>query len=123
METYKTKSVCVRVPVDVLQQIPTRHPIRNELEGGNSYAPEGDDVHVLHVLPCDSLLVRLLGPFENDGRERKEWIAYLLNPPWVPVGINPDLLDANLATVEGPFVDIGDSSGGDRVGPSYHLSA
>ena len=53
----------------------------------------------------------------------ERWIVYLLNPPWIPVRINPDPFDANLAAVEGPFVDIGDSSGADRVEASYHLSA
>ena len=44
--TYESKSAFLRVLVDVLHQTPARHPIGNELKGGNGGAEEGDDVGV-----------------------------------------------------------------------------
>ena len=66
-ETHKTKAVYAGVLFEIFHYVPTGHPIRNELEGSGSNAPEGGDVWVFPVLPYDSLLVKLLGPLRIAG--------------------------------------------------------
>ena len=50
-------------------------------------------------------------------------MAYFLNTPWVPVGINPDTFDPHFATIERPFVGVGNSSRSDRVVTCDQVSA
>ena len=56
-DTYESKSVCIRVFLDVLPEGSTRHPVRNELEGIDSGTQEWQDVRVYQVFPDHSLLV------------------------------------------------------------------
>jgi len=58
--TYESKSICIRVLLDVSQQVPTSHPFRNKLEGRKSNTEEWDDVWVAQTLPYYSLLAKFL---------------------------------------------------------------
>jgi hypothetical protein len=49
------------VTIDVFRQISIRHPIGDELEGGEGDTEEGDDVFVFQPFPHYSLLVERLG--------------------------------------------------------------
>jgi hypothetical protein len=63
--TYETEFICPWIVLDILRQVFTRNPIRDELEGGSrdSDTQEGDDVRVFQVFPCYSLFVEALWVF------------------------------------------------------------
>jgi len=50
---------------DVPRQIRIRHPTRNELDGVDGDAQEGDDVRVCQVFPHGGHLVERLGIFRT----------------------------------------------------------
>lgn len=49
-------------------------------------------------------------------------MAYLLNSPLISLGINSDPFDANLAAVEGSFVDVSNCTRGNRMGIGDQVS-
>lgn len=55
--TYEFKSVCVGVVLDVFWQVPIRHPIRYELKGSDSDAPDGQYGLVCQAFTHYGLLV------------------------------------------------------------------
>jgi len=59
-DTYKAKSVCIGVFVNVFRQVSTGHPFRNKLERGGGDAEEWDNIFVFQVLPHYNLLVESL---------------------------------------------------------------
>jgi len=58
--TYESKSICIRVLLDVSWKVPTSHPFRNKLEGRKSNAKEWDNVWVAQTLPYYGLLAKFL---------------------------------------------------------------
>ena len=58
--------VRVRVRLDVSSQIPTRHPLRHNLEGTECYTYKRDNVDMFQLFPHHGLLVQhLLKPLED----------------------------------------------------------
>jgi len=51
VNTHETDAICIGVLLDVLHQIPTRYPFRNELERGRSDTKEGDNVSMFQAFP------------------------------------------------------------------------
>lgn len=60
METYKSKSICIGVLLEIFRQVPARHPLRDKLEGGYSDAEEGQDVWVCQAFPHHGLVTERL---------------------------------------------------------------
>jgi len=56
----RTSKFNTGVVYDVLQQVPTRHPLRNEVEGIGSDTEQGEDVWVCQVFPHYSLFAESL---------------------------------------------------------------
>ena len=53
---YEPNSICIKIVLDVTQQMATGHPIRNQLEVIDSDTQQGQDVGVGQPFPHDSLL-------------------------------------------------------------------
>lgn len=72
-DTNKCKPVYIRVLIDVLPEIPVRHPIQNELEGSGSNSQQGNDVWMFQVSPRYGFLAErlrvssVITSEENDG--------------------------------------------------------
>jgi len=58
MNTHETDSVYIGMLPDVLRQVPTRYPFRNELERGRSDTKEGDNVSMFQAFPHHSFPIK-----------------------------------------------------------------
>ena len=80
-DTHETKPVCIWVISDVLRQVPTRRPFKNELERIRGSAEERDDVLVIQAFPHYDLLVERLRAASATGDKKTVSTKQPLLPP------------------------------------------
>lgn len=89
-DTHKPEPVRARVTSDVVFQLPTGHPRRDELEGFESDTEEGHDVLVRQAFPQHSLAVECLLVWLRDKcGETAASMTHLLSPRRISSGVNP----------------------------------
>ena len=90
------KPVCIWVISDVLCQVSTRHPFRDELERAGGNGEEREDVLVLQAFPHDSLLVEGLWALLATGNEKMRSVKGLFSRVGSVRRVHPNPFDANL---------------------------
>ena len=109
------KSVCIRVISNVLRQVSARDPFRNKLERARGSTEERDNVLVIQVFPHYGFLVERLWASSATGNRKMMNIKDLFSRVRILLRIHPNPFDANLGTVEYPFIHIAGTSQCDRL--------
>ena len=116
-EAHKSNPICAWVRINVSRQVSTRHPLRHNLEGVDSYTFKWDDVGVYQSLPYQSFLENHLSALSvnNEQLTMVATSTSLFGELRAACGSNPQLLDANLQATICSFVYIGKAAGDEGV--------